>query len=215
MTDFAARRQVMVDTQVRPVDVTRFPVIEAMLAVPREVYVPAGEVELAYIEDALDLGEGRVILEPRSFAKMLGALDLGAESLVLDIGAGLGYSAAVMARMVAAVVAVEDHLARDLQRILPEQGVDNVIVVDAPLDEGAPQHGPYDAMIIEGGVEQVPPALTDQLREGGRIAAIFMEGALGVARIGHKIEGQITWRYAFNASAPVLPGFHKTTEFAL
>ena len=101
MTDFAARRRMMVDTQVRPSDVTKFPIISAMLAVPREDFVPAAKREAAYMSENIDLGEGRVVLEPRTFAKMLDALDITGKELVLDVGSALGYSSAVIAHMAA------------------------------------------------------------------------------------------------------------------
>jgi protein-L-isoaspartate(D-aspartate) O-methyltransferase len=216
MTDFARRRTVMVDTQVRPSDVTKFPVIDAMLAVPREAFVPSARIEAAYVGENIDLGGGRVVLEPRTLAKMLDALDIKGTEMVLDVGCGLGYSAAVMARMAEAVIAVEEGpMAAEAEANLADQGADNVAVIDAPLAEGAAQHGPYDAIMIEGAVEYLPDALADQLRDGGRIACIFMEGALGVVRIGHKSGGRLSWRYAFNAGAPVLPGFARDTAFAL
>jgi protein-L-isoaspartate(D-aspartate) O-methyltransferase len=215
MPDFEARREAMVDTQVRPSDVTRLPIIEALLAVPREEFVPVNLREAAYIGENLPLGPGRTILEPRTFAKMLEAVDLGPGDLVLDLGCGLGYSAAVMARMADAVAAVEeiDGMASEALATLAEQGVDNVVVETAPLTDGAPQHGPYDAIVIEGAVEQIPGTILDQLKEGGRIVALFAEGKLGVARIGYKIEGAVSWRFLFNASAPVLPGFARAPEF--
>jgi protein-L-isoaspartate(D-aspartate) O-methyltransferase len=215
MPDFEARREAMVDTQVRPSDVTRLPIMEALLAVPREEFVPVNLREAAYIGENLPLGPGRTILEPRTFAKMLEAVDLGPGDLVLDLGCGLGYSAAVMARMADAVAAVEeiDGMASEALATLAEQGVDNVVVETAPLTDGAPQHGPYDAIVIEGAVEQIPGTILDQLKEGGRIVALFAEGKLGVARIGYKIEGAVSWRFLFNASAPVLPGFARAPEF--
>ncbi|MGC9419234.1 MAG: protein-L-isoaspartate O-methyltransferase family protein, partial [Rhodovulum sp.] len=163
----------------------------------------------------LALAPGRTVLEPRTFAKMLEAIDLGPGDLVLDLGCGLGYSAAVMARMADAVVAVEEDaaMAKEAQSLLGEQGADNVAVEQAPLAEGAAQHGPYDAIVVEGAAEQIPQAIADQLKEGGRIAALFMEGTLGVVRIGWKVEGALSWRFLFNASAPVLPGFARTPEF--
>ena len=217
MTDHAARRTTMVDTQIRPSDVTKFPIIDAMLTIRREEFVPDSLREAAYVGEDLDLGQGRVMLEPRTLAKMLDALDLQRDALVLDLGAGLGYSAAVIARLVEAVVAVESDadLAAEAQAILSREGADNVILQTGPLAEGAPQHGPYDALIIQGAVEVLPQALLDQVKDGGRIACIFMEGALGVVRIGHKMDGRISWRYAFNASAPVLAGFGKEPAFSL
>ncbi len=217
MADYAARRTMMVDTQVRPSDVTSFPIIDAMLKIPREAFVPDDQREAAYAGENLPLAPGRVLLEPRTLAKMLEELDIGPSDLVLDIGCGLGYSSAVIAHMAEAVVAVEDNeeMAAEAQRLLAENGADNVAVLAGPLAEGAPRHGPYDVIVIEGGVEQIPEAIAAQLKEGGRIAALFMEGQLGTCKVGLKVEGRINWRYGFNAGAPVLPGFEKAREFAL
>jgi protein-L-isoaspartate(D-aspartate) O-methyltransferase len=216
MSNFAARRTMMVDTQVRPSDVTKFPIIESMLAVPREAYVPNDQLEAAYVGGNLEIAPGRVMLEPRSFGKLLDAVDVQPNEAVLDLGCGYGYSTAVIARLAEVVVAVEEDeaLAADAQRRLSEHGVDNAAVVSGPLVAGAAKHGPYDVIIVQGAVEDVPAALIDQLKDGGRIAAIFMEGSLGVARIGHKSAQGLTWRYAFNASAPVLQGFAKSKAFA-
>ena len=216
MQDFAARRTVMVDTQVRPNDVTKFPIIEAMLAIPREVYVPVPRREVAYIGENVELAPGRVLLEPRNFAKMLDALDIQPTDLVLDIGCGLGYSTAVIARMAEAVVALEtEDFAARAEANLSAQGCDNAAVVEGSLTAGGGKHGPYDVIVIEGGVEQVPAAIEAQLKEGGRIAAIFMQGPLGTVRIGRKIDGIVAWRDAFNAAAPMLSGFTCAKEFVL
>ena len=217
MTDYAARRTVMVDTQVRPSDVTKFPIIDAMLSVPREAFVPRDMREAAYVGENIDMGPGRVILEPRTLSKMLDALDIRGDDLVLDVGCTLGYSAAVIARMAEAVIAVEENaeMAAEAQGVLSENGADNVVIHEGPLDRGAPQHGPYDVIILQGAVAQLPETFIEQLKEGGRIACLFMEDALGVVRIGYKIDGQMTWRYAFNASAPILPGFEQQAAFAL
>lgn len=217
MTDYASRRTMMVDTQVRPSDVTKFPIIDAMLAVPREAFVPDAKREAAYVGDNLDIGGGRVMLEPRTLAKMIDALDIQPHHVVLDIACGLGYSTAVLAHMCDFVVAVEDDesRAKEAQSILSEHGADNAAVMSGPLAEGAAKSGPYDMIILQGGAEQVPDALLDQLREGGRIAAVFSEGKLGVVRVGHKTDGAVNWRFSFNASAPVLAGFEKRTAFAL
>lgn len=207
----------MVDTQVRPSDVTKFPIIDAMLTVRRENFVPAARREAAYVGENLDLGGGRVILEPRTFAKMLDALDISGGELVADIGPSLGYSSAVIARMAEAVVAVEEDepMAGEAQEALTEAGADNVIVHVGPLAEGADQHGPYDVMIVEGGAERFPEALAAQIKEGGRAACLFMDGALGEVRVGYKQGDRLIWRRAFNASAPVLPGFGRAPAFQL
>lgn len=215
MTDFSKRRTMMVDTQVRPSDVTKFPIIDAMLTVAREDFVPAAQREAAYVGENLTLGQGRVLLEPRTLAKMLDVLAIDGDELVLDVGCTLGYSTAVIAHMAQAVVAVEEDsdMAREAQDALVAAGADNAVVHVGPLVEGAAQHGPYDVIAIQGGVADVPEGLLDQLKEGGRIAAMFMAGPLGEVRVGYKRAGKISWRLAFNATAPILPGFDKEMTF--
>jgi protein-L-isoaspartate(D-aspartate) O-methyltransferase len=217
MPDYAYRRRMMVDTQVRPSDVTKFPIIDAMLSVPRELYIPEPQRETAYAGINLELAPGRVMLEPRTLTKMLDGLAVGPSDLVLDVGCGLGYSTAIAAWLAEAVVGLEEieSFAREAEAILGAQGIDNAAVVCGPLTEGVPKHGPYDAIMVQGAVERVPEALTDQLKDGGRIACLFMEGALGVCRIGYRAGGRVTWRDMFNAAAPVLPGFERVPEFSL
>lgn len=217
MADYAHRRTVMVDTQVRPSDVTKFPIIQAMLTVPREDFVPATQREAAYVGENVSLGGGRVVLEPRTIAKMLDALNPKPGEVALDIGSGLGYSSALMAQLAETVVAVESEpaWAGEAEAGLANIGADNAVVVEGALADGAPQHGPYDMILIQGGVEHVPEAILAQLKDGGRIAALFMERALGVCRLGYKSDGALTWRFLFNAAAPLLPGFTKRSDFAL
>lgn len=217
MTDYASRRIMMVDTQVRPSDVTKFPIIDAMLSVPREAFVPVALREAAYIGENLDIWPGRVMLEPRTLAKMLDALDIQPDYVALDIGCGLGYSTALLAHLCEFAVAVEDDEARveEAQATLSGQGLDNAAVMAGVLTEGAQKSAPYDVIIIQGGVEHVPAPILAQLREGGRISCVFTEGTLGVVRVGHKIDGEINWRFGFNASAPVLSGFEAESAFAL
>ncbi|WP_299350702.1 protein-L-isoaspartate O-methyltransferase [uncultured Shimia sp.] len=217
MTDYTALRTTMVDTQVRPSDVTKFTVIEAMLNIPREAFVPRDKRDAAYVGEHVAMGGGRVILDPRTLAKMLDAVDIQNDELVLDIGSGLGYSAAVIARIAEAVVAVEDDadLVAEAQSTLSEQGVDNVIMHEAPLTEGAANHGPYDVIMLQGAVGFMPESITSQLKEGGRIVSLEMDGALGTVRVGYMLNGVLNWRFAFNAGAPVLPGFEKHRAFTL
>ena len=217
MTDYKTRRKIMVDTQIRPSDVTKFPIIDAFLFVPREKFVPDGKREAAYIGENFQIGQSRVILEPRTLAKLLDALDVNNDELVLDIGTGLGYSSAVISLVAEFVIAVEDDssLASEAEEILSEIGADNVVVEINKLEEGAPEHGPYDVTIIQGGVEEIPGSILKQLKNGGRVGAIFIEKGLGTAKIGFKLNDKINWRYSFNAAAPVLPGFFKQKDFAL
>ena len=215
MADFKTRRTLMVDTQVRPSDVTKFPIIDALLTIPREDFVPDAKRDAAYIGENIDIGGGRVLLEPRTLAKMLDAADVQRGDVVLDLGCGLGYSTAVLAHMAEFVVAVEDNAERveEAQANLLAHGIDNAAVFEGVLAEGAAKNAPYDLIMLQGAVEDVPSALVEQVKEGGRIVAIFAEGALGVVRMGRKIDGVMTWRMIFNASAPVLPGFAKEAAF--
>ncbi len=214
MTDFTALRVMMVDTQVRPSDVTKFPIIAALLAVPRENFVPEARRETAYVGETIDLGAGRVLLDARVFAKLLDALDIAPDETVLDIGCGFGYSAAVIARMAKTVVALEtEAMATAAAQNLASVG--NAVLATGALHLGAAAHAPFDVVIVQGGVQQISPEILAQVKDGGRIGAIFMDGALGIAKIGHKSASQVTWRFAFNASLPVLDGFEKAAAFAL
>lgn len=213
MNDYLPRRTMMVDTQVRPNDVTKFPIIEAMLSVPRENFVPDGRQDAAYVGENLDIGPGRVMFEPRTLAKLLDALDPQPGDKVLILGATLGYTAALVARIAGHVVAVEEDAALAVlaqERLL---GLANVTVRTGPIAAGAAKDGPFDRILIEGGVEDLPADLLAQLKEGGRIGAVFMQGALGQVRIGHRIDQKVSWRFSFNATAPVMAGFAKAQEF--
>lgn len=215
MSDFAARRRQMVDSEIRPSDITDYPIIEAFLTVPREMFVPAARRELAYLGESLTLDGGRALPPPRVLGKMLEALSLEPSDLVLDIGCASGYSTAIIARLAEAVVGVEcdESLAAEADALMTEIGADNAAIVAGELSAGAPRHAPFDAIILQGAVEALPETLTDQLAEGGRIAAIFAEGALHVCRIGRKHDGAVSWRFAFSSGAPVLPGFAQTPGF--
>lgn len=217
MIDYQERRTMMVDTQVRPNDVTKYNVIAAMLEIPREEFVPDSRRDVAYVGENIEIARGRVVLEPRTIAKMIDALDLQPTELVLNLAAGYGYTAAVLGRLAQAVVAVEEdaEMAAEATRRLAGIGADNVAVVQGPLAAGHKAEAPYDAILIEGAIEELPEALAEQLAEGGRIIALFLDATVGVVRSGVKLDGVITWRYAFNAGAPVLPGFRRVREFTL
>ncbi|MEX0970322.1 MAG: methyltransferase domain-containing protein [Paracoccaceae bacterium] len=215
MTDFVAARKAMVDCQVRPSDVTSYPIIAAMLAVPREEFVPRAARETAYLGAHIPLAPGRVLLDARSFGKMLEALNIQPTEMVLDIGCGLGYSTALLARLAEFVVGVEadEAMAAEAEAILAAQSADNAVVVAGELAAGAAAHAPYDVIVLQGAYETMPQALVDQLKLGGRIAAIHAEGAYGTCRIGIKTSAGVSWRRAFDAAAPVLPGFAAAPAF--
>ncbi|MEP3296396.1 MAG: protein-L-isoaspartate O-methyltransferase [Pseudoruegeria sp.] len=217
MPNFESRRTTMVDTQVRPSDVTKFPIIEAMLSVPRELFVPRALTEAAYIGENLEFAPGRVLLEPRTLAKMLDALDIQSTEVVLDVGCGQGYSSALIARIADAVIGIEQDAdqIQEGENVLTDLGVDNVVMLERSLVEGAAKHGPYDVITVQGAVETIPTELLDQLKEGGRIGCLFRTGELGELKIGYKVNGVLTWRLICHASAPVLPGFEAKRAFEL
>ena len=215
MSDYALRRRMMVDTQIRPSDVTKFPIIEAFLSIKLEYFVPMENRDTAYVGEHIHIGKHRVILDSRTLAKMLDAVDVTDSELVLDVGSGYGYSAAIIAHLAEAVVALEseDESANEMQNALIDHGIDNVIVERGPLFGGAASHAPYDVIFIQGGIELIPDEILTQLKEGGRIAAIFMQGSLGSVKIGYKLNNEVSWRFAFNAGAPILDGYKKEMTF--
>jgi protein-L-isoaspartate(D-aspartate) O-methyltransferase len=157
------------------------------------------------------------MLEPRTMGKMLDTLDIQPNEVLMDLGCGLGYSTALLARLAEFVVAVEEDEDRvaEAQANLSSHDVDNAAVVQGSLTAGAPKQGPYDVIVLQGAAEHVPEPLIDQLKDGGRMAVLFSDGALGTMRIGYKLDGAITWRMAFNAGAPVVPGFERHQAFTL
>lgn len=206
----------MVDNQVRPADVTSYALIDAMLRVPRERFVPKARREIAYAETDVEISPGRALLLPRTLAKMLEAAAIDPADLVLDLAPGTGYSTAVIARLAEAVVAVEPdpELARQAQELLVELEADNAVVAQGDPAAGDPAHGPYDVIFINGAVETLPDALVEQLKEGGRLVAIFRDGPVGKCRVLTRAGKGVSRRFVFDADAPVLPGFERPVEFA-
>ena len=219
--DFSERRVKMVDGQVRTTDVTSAPLIEAMLTVPREAFVGAGQQDLAYIDEDIRISNGangsgaRYLMEPSPLAKLLQLAEIDAGDSVLDVGCGTGYSAALLSRLARSVVALESDpaLAEAAKSTLSSLGCENVTVVTGPLPQGQAAKGPYNVIFIGGSVEEVPPALLDQLAEEGRLVAVEGQGNSGVARLFFKAGGVVTGRRAFNAAIKPLPGFERAHAF--
>jgi protein-L-isoaspartate(D-aspartate) O-methyltransferase len=211
--DFNAARVAMIDSQVRPNDVTDRRLIAAMAATPREAFVPADKRALAYVEQVVHTGPGRALWMARDFAKLVHAAGIGEDDAVLDIAPGAGYSTAVLAKLARKVVALEpdDTAAAPLQSL----GLANVEVVAGPLAAGAPAKGPFAVIFVNGAVEEVPKAWLDQLAEGGRLAVAINEGAVRRGCVYTRSGSQTAVRIVFDSAAPILPGFEKVAAFRL
>ena len=214
--DFAAARRNMVDCQILPNRVADERIIDAMLDLPRERFMPAELAPIAYVDEALPLGNGRFVMEPMVLARMLETLELKSDDVAMSIGCSGGYSVALLARIVSTVVAVECDKAA-VQRaggVLTDLGIDNVAIVEGELSEGKADQAPFDVIVFNGAVDEVPPKICDQLAEGGRLIAIVRGlGNMGTARLMTRFGGTLSTRDVFDAGTPPLPGFSAETEF--
>lgn len=220
MIDFGAARRAMVDGQVRTSDVTNLDLIAAMLDIPREAFVPAAQAPLAYLDRDVQIsgaagGPARYLMKPMVLARLIQAANLAPQDRVLVIGAGTGYAAAVIARLAAQVVAFEEDeaLCRQAKAALASVGSHNVNVIHGHLADGAPDLGPYDVILIDGGVETVPDRLGSQLSTRGRLVAVEVSGPAGRAKLFQTVNGKLSGRELFDALAPVLPGFAVAPAF--
>jgi len=209
---FDAARLHMLDSQIRPSDVTDPQVLSALGAVARENFVPRPARALAYADVPVEVAPGRFLLEPRCFAKLLQLAAIGPDDRILDVGCATGYSAAVLARLGGRVVALEQDA--DLLRIASEGlATTGIVLVQGALIEGAKAEGPFDVILVEGAIEQVPETLLSQLAEGGRLVAVMNDGPQGKATLFLKEHGGIGRRAVFDAAAPLLAGFKKMVGF--
>ncbi len=218
MIDFAAARQMMVDSQVRPNGVTDLRIISAFLGVPREAFVPAQMAGLAYLDRDIPLEARRT--EPPRFlvkamvtAKLVQAAEIAESDRVLVVGCGSGYAAAIIARLARAVIALEENA--ELLRAARErlQPIRNVEVVEGPLTEGWAAESPFDVIYVDGAVELIPQSFAHQLVEGGRIAGVLKAGPVGQGTIWRVALGHLSPLPVFDAPAPLLPGFARPVQF--
>jgi protein-L-isoaspartate(D-aspartate) O-methyltransferase len=214
--DYAAARHAMVESQIRTNRVSDPRLTAALGEVPRELFVPSRLRGIAYVDEALPLGNGRYIMEPLAFALMAQVAALSAKDVVLDVGCATGYSTVVLAKLAATVVAVEEvpEFVREANRLVSEMA-DNAAVIEGRLVEGCARQAPYDAILIEGAVEEIPEAIVDQLGDGGRLVCIVAgPGGLGKGTLVTRHGGSISRRTVFDAGTPVLPGFQRRPTFA-
>ena len=239
MTDFAAQRRMMVDGQVRTADVTDLRLLAAMLELPRERFFPDDKASLVYLDlDAPVSAAGqpvRRLLKPMVLAKLIQAAAIGASDHVLDVGCASGYSTALLTHLAGSVVGLEEDaaLARQAADAMSWAGkswagkslagkslagkswadLSTVKIVTGPLAQGCAGEGPYDVVLLQGSAEVVPPALFDQLKNGGRLICVLGRGPQGKAMFYRRADGDISGRPVFDAAAAALPGFAKPPEF--
>jgi len=213
--DFAAARQNMVDCQILPNRVDDQRIVDALLKIPREKFVPDNLTGIAYVDEIVPLGGQRYVMEAMVVARLLQAAALNAEDVALSIGCGTGYATAVLAQIVDTVVAVEPDkgLAQKANENLAAIGLDNVAVVEGQLEDGNIDQGPYNVIFFDGAVQTVPDAICDQLAEGGRLVAIVAGERVGTAYLYSRFGGVISKREVFDAGTPLLPGFRKQKSF--
>ena len=217
MSEFETARKQMVDCQIRPSDVTDRRLIAAFLDVPRHVFVPRARRASAYSDAQVQIGDVRVLMRPRDFAKLVHAADIQPQELVLDIACARGYSTAILARLAGTVVGLEsdaDSLSR-ATGLLSDIGADNAVVIEGDLAAGVAKQGPFDVIFVNGAVDAVPEAWLDQLAPGGRLAVVIRKGPIGKATIFTRSVAGIGERVVFDANVAPLPGFQAEAGFVL
>jgi protein-L-isoaspartate(D-aspartate) O-methyltransferase len=215
MPDYAVPRINMVDAQILANGVTDERLIQAFRDVPRERFVPSAKRSVAYADAEIEIVQGRSLLAPRTFAKLLQLAEIGPGDSVLDVGCTTGYSTAVLSRIARRVIGLEEDadLVRIAIDVLHNCDAGNASIVQGPLTGGNRASAPFDVIVLEGAFEQPPERLIAQLAEGGRLVGILQNGAHGQAMLYLKEPGRVGHMIGFDASAPVLAGFRQPAAF--
>jgi protein-L-isoaspartate(D-aspartate) O-methyltransferase len=206
--DFAAAREAMVESQLRPQGVTDHGVLDAMRSVPREHFLPSHARPLAYVDRAVAMGEGRFLAAPAVLGQLLTQMMPVFGQRALVIGAGTGYSAAILTKIGLDVVAIESDAA--LAARANEQGIQ---VTEAPLQGGYANGAPYEQILIDGAVEYLPDTIVEQLADGGRLGAALVDRGITRLIVGRKAGGAFGYLSIGDAGVPALPGFSRPTAF--
>lgn len=219
MSHFEAARKNMIDGQIHTAGVILPEVLNAFETIAREEYVPAPHKGIAYHDEDLRVGEGRYLLEPIVHSKMVQALEPKASDVVLDIGGGTGYSAAILAMIVSTVVAVEasEDLLGFAQNVWEAQGLQNIVGFQGPLQHGYAASAPYDLIFIHGAVSQVPKEILNQLAPDGRLVAVVKReaNAMGDVMVYQSLgENRFSSYSVFQAGSHMLPGFEGSASFS-
>ena len=191
--EFAAQRADMVEWQLRRRGIDDQRVLDAMAAVPREVFVPERYRRRAYADSALPIGHGQTISQPWIVAAICQALALEGSESVLEVGTGSGYSAAVLAMLVAEVITIErvEELASAARQTLAKMGVRNVEVVVGDGSAGLPDRERYQAIAVHAAAPSPPPTLIEQLAPGGRLVVPIATDAADMLTVFRRLDGDI------------------------
>jgi protein-L-isoaspartate(D-aspartate) O-methyltransferase len=208
MTDFARARSNMIESQVRPNGITDGRIIQAMASLPREIFVPEARRSVAYMDEDIEIGAGRSLMEPMALAKLVQLADIDPKDHVLHIGCGSGYATALIAALCMSVIAIDEDqaLVDQASANLARLGIGNAQVHKAAHAAGWSTGQPYDAILIDGRVPVIPKALFEQLRDGGRLVAVVGDNAVATATAYNRHDGAISSLPAFEASVGRLPG---------
>ncbi|NQV59749.1 MAG: protein-L-isoaspartate O-methyltransferase [Alphaproteobacteria bacterium] len=215
MQDNTTARLNMVNNQLLTNKLTDDRIAQALLSVPRENFVPKSLRSVAYLDEDMPLDNGRYLMEPMIFARMLQSAAIGPRDVVLDVACGTGYSTAVLARLAAAVVGLEvdEAAVAGAEAHLAALNIDNAAVVVGTLADGCGDQGPYDVIFVNGAVEELPAAYAGQLTEGGRLVVVERRGPVSQAVLYTNRDGLLSRRELFDAMIPVLPDFEMAEEF--
>jgi len=223
MSDYRVQRTNMVDSQLRTNDVTDHRILQAMLDLPREKFVPENKAGVAYMDrdilvDRDKGGADRYMMSPVTIARLTQLAGVDEKDMVLVVGCATGYVAALLGRLADSVICLEhdERLEKAAAMRLEELECDNSATVVGPLDEGYFKEGPYDVILINGGVEVIPPVLFDQLKDGGRLVAVELPREnVGRAHLYRKIGEDVGEnRVSFDAQTHLLPGFKRVSSFS-
>lgn len=214
--DFTRARHLMVETQVRPSDVTNPAILAAMRAIPREAFAPAQRKTLAYADQELEVATGRCLMRPRDLGKLVQALAPKPGNRALEIAGATGYGAAVLALCGAETTLLEPDPELNFAAVaaIGACGIDNVHTASTDITGGWQDMAPYDVIMLNGSAEVVPEAWLSQLAEGGRLGVIVRSGAVGHARLYTKAGGTAAFRVLFDAAPPLVPGLAAKPQFA-
>ena len=215
MSEFAEARKSMVLSQLQPDRVSDGRIREAMADVPREKFVPDQLKSVSYVDEDIEIKSGRYLMEPRVFARLLQAAEVGMNEVVLDIGCGTGYSSAIISRLARTVVALESdqELRHQAQENLEHLCINNVAMMEGDLTRGFVDEAPYDIVFINGAVTNVPVALTEQMADGGRLVTVIKNDGVGSGTLLTVRDGQISSTSLFDAQVQYLIGFKSKAGF--